>query len=756
MAQLKMYRFAGTPYTVHPLPEGYTVSNYQDENDIMPWVHCCQNGMLKEDAGPEAFEKRITARAPYLNPYKDLFFLDYGGEHVATITAYKNENGIGDVHMVAVRSDFRGRGLSNILSDIALRHLDEDLKVPYSYLTTDEWRVAAVKSYLTAGFLPVDYDAGMPERWEKILETYGIGSIPMLTNGAKPYRTVRRSGLAVKKANAGALRFCMTNRNMPSDAYHILYNVAKRKFADRGLSLSDDPETDYEIVLDRTSSAKYNGDRYTVIPGDGRVVLTAGNSRTLFAAFGRWLEESFADGKGNFFPCRESIDFTPKAPLRGMYFATHFHNFYHNAPLPKVYEIIEDLALRGCNSLLVWFDMHHFDSMEDPGAVELTERLRAILHYANRMGVGGSLTMLANEAFKSSPEALRAEWWVQNGYTRLPEDHYHVEICPSRKGGIEEILRERRAMLEKFADLKIDYISYWPYDQGGCTCKDCAPWGSNGFMKLYPHFRDLVKEVMPDTRVILSTWYFDKFVPGEWDAFYAQIRDGLPEGAEYVMSFFFHGKMPEVIEKNGLPENVKFIDFPEISMFSCTPWGGFGASALPRFLGTTNENSGHLYSGGFPYSEGIFEDVNKYISLSYYTGEFDDANAAVRSYVRHEFCVEGRALDELTEAIVRSENVLARKKDKTATPVRFVMERTADADYVYKIFSRYDRILPESIRTGWKFRIWYLRAVIDRELVSNDFYPLRSEICQKAMRELCDIYSATEETWRWVKPPVGM
>jgi hypothetical protein len=157
-----------------------------------------------------------------------------------------------------------------------------------------------------------------------------------------------------------------------------------------------------------------------------------------------------------------------------------------NALVP-VYDVIEDLALRGCNSLLVWFDMHHFESMEDAGAQALVKRLREVLGYANKIGIGGSLTMISNEGFSSSPKHLRAEWQVQNGYHAEPDSHYHVEICPSKEGGIEEILRARRAMLEYFADLKIDYVVYWPYDQGGCTCKDCAPWGSNGFLKLLPH-----------------------------------------------------------------------------------------------------------------------------------------------------------------------------------------------------------------------------------------------------------------------------
>ena len=43
-----------------------------------------------------------------------------------------------------------------------------------------------------------------------------------------------------------------------------------------------------------------------------------------------------------------------------------------------------------------------------------------------------------------------------------------------------------------------------------------------------------------------------------------------------------------------------------------------------------------------------------------------------------------------------------------------------------------------------------------RKLVSCDGIPLRSEIAQRAMRELCDIYSAGESTKSWVKPPLGI
>ena len=44
------------------------------------------------------------------------------------------------------------------------------------------------------------------------------------------------------------------------------------------------------------------------------------------------------DGRGGFTPLAEAVTFTPVKPLRGMYFATHFGNFYHVAPIEEVLE----------------------------------------------------------------------------------------------------------------------------------------------------------------------------------------------------------------------------------------------------------------------------------------------------------------------------------------------------------------------------------------------------------------------------------
>lgn len=532
---------------------------------------------------------------------------------------------------------------------------------------------------------------------------------------------------------------------MPEETFKILEKAASRLLSVRAVPMGDGFSVSLEI--DPTLS----DERYIIISKDNGCNLIAADALALFAAFGRFLRLSRFDGNGGFVPFEGKLDFTPKKKLRGMYFATHFDNFYHSAPLEKVFEVVEDLALRGCNSLLVWFDMHHFESMEDEGAQSLVKRLRAILGYANAIGIGGSLTMISNEGFSSSPTELRAEWAVQNGYHTSPDSHYHVEICPSKEGGIEEILRARRAMLEYFADLKIDYVVYWPYDQGGCTCKDCAPWGSNGFLKLLPHFKALIKEMMPKTKVIVSAWYFDRFTSGEWEGFTERLGDEMFSDVPYILSFFANGELPPVLLEKRMPEGVKFIEFPEISMWSCSPWGGYGASHLTAFLERNNSTGKNIYSGAYPYSEGIFEDANKFIELALYSGECDSTFEALRMYMNFEFCTDS---DELFEALLMTEQTLARKRSHLEN-IKVAIADPSKIEEVRAVFEKYNSILPKNITSSRSFRLFYLRALIDSEIVRNDGYSIRSELCQQAMREIDEIYFVNEKTCPWVRPATG-
>ena len=46
-------------------------------------------------------------------------------------------------------------------------------------------------------------------------------------------------------------------------------------------------------------------------------------------------------------------------------------------------------------------------------------------------------------------------------------------------------------------------------------------------------------------------------------------------------------------------------------MFSGCPWGGYGANPIPTAMQTDWDQHGSLISGGMPYSEGIYLDMNQ-------------------------------------------------------------------------------------------------------------------------------------------------
>ena len=74
-----------------------------------------------------------------------------------------------------------------------------------------------------------------------------------------------------------------------------------------------------------------------------------------------------------------------------------------------------------------------------------------------------------------------------------------------------------------------------------------------------------------------------------------------------------HTDFPRYPLERGVPGGLPLVNFPEISMWGQSPWGGYGANPLPARLERLWRQASGKLSGGFPYSEGIYEDINKVI-----------------------------------------------------------------------------------------------------------------------------------------------
>jgi len=344
--------------------------------------------------------------------------------------------------------------------------------------------------------------------------------------------------------------------------------------------------------------------------------------------------------------------------LCGMYFATHFQNYYHIAPLEEIFEYIEDLALWGMEALAVWFDMHHYTGVDDPEAVTMAARLKAILNHAKSIGLKRMMTTISNEGFSTTPDELKATNEAQNGYYLKPDGFYHTEVCPNTDGGMELILKNRSDMLDVFEDVQPDYFTIWPYDQGGCTCEKCTPWGSNAFLKVAKAEAELLKRRIPGAKIILSTWYFGQFYRGntEWDGFYDALYRGELDFADMIMADF-PAVYPEYPLTHDTPKPL--VSFNEFSMYGASPWGGFGANPMPGHIMEQWADAGSKLSGGMPYSEGIFEDMNKAITLRLFRSE-QDAYETVKEYLRYECCFKDEDLERGVELVRALEAGLCR------------------------------------------------------------------------------------------------
>ena len=171
MKQLKMVRYSA-PVLARALPDGWRYAFYTGtEEEIEDWIAICREGLFGPGCNRESFAKYIE-RWRDLNPCEDLFFvLDQAGQRVATTAYVKYADGSGYVHCVGSLPQIRGRGVGHAMLAHALE-IGEARGTPYAVLTTDDFRLAAIKTYLDAGFLPVlweDPESDMRARWDKVL-----------------------------------------------------------------------------------------------------------------------------------------------------------------------------------------------------------------------------------------------------------------------------------------------------------------------------------------------------------------------------------------------------------------------------------------------------------------------------------------------------------------------------------------------------------------------------------------------------------
>jgi hypothetical protein len=544
----------------------------------------------------------------------------------------------------------------------------------------------------------------------------------------------------------------------PNDLLERIVNVFVRQVQEHceaKVITTDDSPHAIELALAPGIGAE--GFRIEVRPGGG-VRIVGNDERGLLYGTGKFLRTSRYD-QGGFTPGTGRGTSVPQKPVRGIYFATHFHNYYHEAPVEEIGRYVEDLALWGFNELVIWYDAHHFNGVEDPKAVEFRKRLHAILAAAKRIGMDVSLLVIGNEAYGNSPAELRATPGAGRG------GYYPCAVCPSKPEGMKYILQLLGEQFDWAADLKPRSVWIWPYDQGGCGCAECKPWGSKGFMKCVEEIGKLARQKMPGTKILLSTWYMDK---AELAGVLKQLGerkdlvDGLVNEDNILPGAAGLGGMDQQPGATApvLRQDLPVVGFPEISMHETFPWGGFGATPLTgRAQGQWNAQKKNI-DGAFPYSEGIYEDITKIVYSQFYWSD-QAAAETVKEYIAFEFSPD--VVADVAGVIKTLEQNHHMRwwpglHDGVPLEMNWLPSRGAKpqadpgAEEAYATMQRIDGLLTPQAKKAWRWRQLYLRALLDSELKTNGGKP--NDKCNEAFAELIKIYHA-ENASGTVRPPLS-
>ncbi len=469
------------------------------------------------------------------------------------------------------------------------------------------------------------------------------------------------------------------------------------------------------------------------------VRIVGGGPRGLLYGVGKFLRTSRYEG--GFTPSEWRGVSVPQGTLRGIYFAMHFHNWYHVASEAEIVRYTEDLALWGVNAVMVIFPAINLTGWDDPEADLAIRRIQTYTKAAKDLGLMVAIGA-GNTLFQTTPKNLLAAP-LQDPLKRRGNSGFPV--CPSNPDGMAAILDMHGRLFEKLSSFAPDLLVFWPYDEGGCACPQCAPWGANGYLRVSRALADLARRQWPKLQVVLSTWTFDTPPEGEWDGLARSLEhDG--GWVDYIMADS-HDDFPRYPLDHGVPGGLAMVNFPEISMWGNWPWGGLGAHVLPKRFQRLWDQAKHALAGGFPYSEGIYEDMTKAIIAQFYWDRDRSAGDTLREYAAYEY----------SPAVVEDVLTVVDLIETTASQAQMNLPvDPADVRKAADLAQAVEARLPEHSRKSWRWEILRIRAIMERERFAGEGW--QTPAAEAAMRRLIEIYHSqhdiTDSYHHRVRPPL--
>lgn len=476
------------------------------------------------------------------------------------------------------------------------------------------------------------------------------------------------------------------------------------------------------------------------IVGSDEAGLYFGIGKFLHSA--RWTTDSFE-------PDSTFGVITPACSYRTIYFAVHCYNWYQMASVEELEQYLEELMLWGYNGIHCIIPVLNLNSFEDELFYHSVNASRKLFILAKKLGMKTSFGINPNQGLITAPHEFDSDpSFDPAGNVR---GHLGRNLCPSKPESLAYLRSLWMKMLEQYTDIGLDYIQMWPYDEGGCGCEECRPWGAKGYANLCCEVRKDAVKMYPNAKFVVSCWIFDKpHDQGEYSGLYKRLKEDM-DWVDYLM-IDAHADFPRYPLEHDVIKPI--VNFPEISMWKLYPWGGYGANPLPKRFQKIWDSSKRILQGGQPYSEGIYEDILKIQFVGYYWEPNKSYRDILAEYINYEY--SGAEIEPILEMmeLIEGNHVLVGHES---------IPNLESALKAAEIAEKADEQMHDRAKKSWRWRILYARAIIDKKryeyfvkngMTSREYiedlrhysgeYLLDDNEAQSLFKELRELYHCVE------------
>jgi len=538
--------------------------------------------------------------------------------------------------------------------------------------------------------------------------------------------------------------------------YQRLFPIIKKRIEDRCCTeVTEQAESnDFTVRFQLDETVPAEG--FRLIDTETGILITGADFLALMYGAGQLLHKSRYSTEG-FLPTGWRGESVPACEKRMVFFAQHFHNWYQRCTAEEIREHIEDLTLWGMNGVVSVFSCLNLTSWEDPNLKELASLFHKTMSAARSLGL------------KIGIEYSNVDFMIPNKAVAADKKYMLSQtgnlVCPSTEEGFayyQWMLSRILDHTDEFGGL--DFITIWSYDEGGCSCDKCWPWGGKGFYNMAHRISKYIKERYPKIEVWMATWYLGRTEKQkeEWPMLYANLQADAAKGDDWCDYLLLETRddydavfFPV---RNGQPTaHTKLLTFPDVSMCGVTPWGGFGAICTPKMMRRMETPFMSQCSGGYLYTEGIFDDINKIYNLGLYWDRSRTDEETLSDYCYYEYQdIDHKDFMKLID-LIETNHLKCNRFDRLPADLEA-------ADAGWELAQQMNERAASKTKACWRWRILYIRAYLDKVRYHNcakDNWPLhqlkktsmhfwrqyltQDELAQEMLLELIHLYKAHEE-----------